>query len=502
MKPATSIAPRETALLFIAPPWAMQPQHALDAGTPLDPLLGQPLLQRAVEQLVRLGARHIMVVLDDNAAEIRDFLKSGERWGCRITYHYPDPNASMGRFLQAIGVTANQHYWLGNAWSVPGEKSSASAMGNGAGTTLHWQEDGETPWTGWGCISGAWLISRNLDVDVASLAAHITSDEWLEKQVISPACIAKTPATFIAGIAHLLASAGPAIRKSSQARIHPTARLVAPCHIGKAVKVEAGAVIGPYAVIEDGAYVSSGVRIHHSIVMPDTFVGAELELHRVIARGPILVNATLGSRTEISDPELLAHLHSPLEDTRWSSRAIAMMLQIALFPLYLLLRRKWQLMAETATLLSIIPYPGRNGNGLESMQVQIAIPSSASPNNAHDWARHFVTTFFPGLGAVRRGKVRFIGPSLRSWREASRLPAEWRQLYAVCPCGLINDAMLQSPPATSSDELLASDALGAASQETTRRVAQYVLHYLRQVWRSVLDDGVSRSTPPHHATTV
>ena len=59
-----------------------------------------------------------------------------------------------------------------------------------------------------------------------------------------------------------------------------------------------------------------GDHIHHSIVMPETYVVAELELDRVIARRPLLINTSLGSRTEIVDPELLAYFHQAPRATR------------------------------------------------------------------------------------------------------------------------------------------------------------------------------------------
>ena len=492
MTRATCHSVSETALLFTASPWVERHANLLDAQTILDPLLGRCLLQRAVEHLVRIGSRHLMVVLGDNAAEVRDFLKEGERWGCSISYHYPDPRASMRQFLKAIGITTLEHYRVGNAWSIAPLALNADSTQHGAGSVLHWQDADTTRWTGWGCLSGAWLLSRNIPADIAALGACIAGDEWLEKSIVVPMLVADSPANLVCGMERLLNEDNAKVIKSAQAQIHPSARLIAPCYIGRAVNIDAGAVIGPHAVIEEGAFVAAGAQVRHSMVLPETYVGGELELDHVIVRGPVLVNAILASRTEVTDPELLSHLHPVTGSSARSIRAIAAVLQAALSPMYLLLRRSRAFPAQSVA-HAILPCPGRHGRNMASMRVAVALPpnSSPDPHEAYDWTLHFVATFFPGLDAVRRGELRLIGPSLRSWREAASLPEEWRRIYQESSCGLLNDTWLQSSPDTSNDVAFASDALAAASAETPRSILKHLVPYLNRVWHDYRKRGAS-----------
>lgn len=502
MTRATRHTVSESALLFTSPPWPASHGTVLDSQTILDPLLGRSLLQRAVEHLVRLGARHLMVVLGDNASEVRDFLKTGERWGCRISYHYPDPQAPMRHFLKAIGITDLEHYRVGNAWSLASLAIDANPPARGAGRALYWQDAGASRWTGWGCLSGAWLLSRNVPTDPAALGTNLAEDERLEKSFVMPELVADTPGNLITSVKRLLDEGDAAVRKAARAQIHPSARLIAPCYIGKAVSIDAGAVVGPHAVVEDGAYIAAGAQVRHSVVMPETYVGAELELDHVIARGPVLVNAVLGIRTEISDPQLLDHLYPAPRHARWSSRVIAAALQSALFPMYLLLRWRLHHFADFLANHAIIPSPGRQAGSLRSMRVAFALPAPGSSGATYDWPSHFLATFYPGLGSVRRGELRFIGPSLRSWRETAKLPGEWRRIYEKCPCGLLNDAWMQANPGLGGDESFASDALAAAGPDSPRLVIRHVLPYLRRVWQGAFDGGMSRSSPSTRASAV
>ncbi|MDP1525829.1 MAG: hypothetical protein Q8M20_08470 [Rhodocyclaceae bacterium] len=498
MTRATCHRVSETALLFTAPPWAESNGALLDSQTILDPLLDRSLLQRAVEHLVRIGSRHLMVVLGDNAAEIRDFLKQGERWGCRISYHYPDPRAPMRQFLKAIGIAALEHYRVGNAWSIAPLAINADSTPHGAGSTLHWQDADAARWTGWGCLSGAWLLSRDIPADPVALGASIAADESLEKSLVVPTLLADTPANLIDGVQRLLNEDSAAVYKAAQAKIHSTVRLTAPCHIGRAVNIEAGAVIGPHAVLEDGAFVAAGAQVRHSLVMQGTYVGPELELDHVIVRGPVLVNAVLGSRTEITDPQILSHLRPASRKIDSRSRVIAAALQVALLPLYLLLRRQRHCPAGE----TIISCPSNHGRGLAALRLALQCPLRAVPDAPYDWGRHFVATFYPGLAAVRRGELRLIGPTLKSWHETKKLPDEWRRIHEECFCGLLNDAWVHIVPASGRDDAFASDALAAAHPESPGLIARYLSPYLRNVWQAMFDKRFMQTTPPTPANAV
>ena len=503
MSRSPSPAISETALLFTSPPWASCNDGLLESHTILDPLLGRSLLQRSVEHLVRLGARHLMVILADDSSDVRDFLKSGERWGCRITYHYPDPQASMQKFLKAIGITPHEHYRVGNAWSIVPLAIGADSTQHGAGSALHWQKSGAARWTGWGCLSGVWLLSRSIPTNPAALGACIENDELLEVNLVVPTLIADSPANLICGMERLLNEDDTSPHKCKQAQIHPTARVIAPCYIGKTVKIDARAVIGPHAVIEYGAVVAAGSQVRHSIVWPETYVGEDLELDHVIVRGPLLVNATLASRTEITDPELLSNLHSTTRTSRWAIRAIAAAIQITLSPLHLLLRRSRKFPAQPAS-HAILPCPSWQGRNMASIRVALALPpnSVTDPHDVYDWSLHFLGTFFPGLGAVRRGELRLFGPSLRSLREVENLPAEWRQIYRESPCGLINDTWLQANPVINSDLAFASDALAAASPEKPLNIFKHLMPYLSRVWHDYRQRGTSPNSSTHPLNTV
>lgn len=485
----------ETAILFTAPPWPRDTQPVLDEDTPLAPILGRCLLQRAIEQLVRLGARHVRVMLDENATGIRDMTQSGERWGCTVSYHYPDPRSTLRNYLAAIGIGPSQRCILGNAWSFPLDTPLSFASVSDAGTALYApdHDTGSPRWIGWGCVTGSWLSRQDLPVDASALALAIHQDVELHKPVSDAAVVASCPAALLAGVSKLLDLQGGAAYVSPLAHVHPNARLIAPCNIGRSAWIDANAVIGPHAVIEEGARVSAGVHIENSLVLPGTYVGPDLELKKAVVRGHVLLNAALGSRTDVTDPHLLSHLSPAAPRVGTSSRLLAGILRIALLPLYRHLRKR-QRVANSLTPRTRIPVPSAAGAGLASTQVALLPPQPAVPDQPYDWAQHFVGTFYPGLSAIWQGKLRFTGPTIKSWHAVAQLPNEWKRLHERCSCGLLNTGWIQSAPASGSDDTFACDALAAAHPETPRVIAQHLRPYLNLVWNAVRDHQ-PRHTP-------
>jgi NDP-sugar pyrophosphorylase family protein len=115
----------------------------------------------------------------------------------------------------------------------------------------------------------------------------------------------------------------PGVWIGSRAKVSPSAQLVAPCWIGDHSIVEAGAVVGPEAILEDRVVVDSKARVTHSWVGPDTFVGQMTHVGHSLAVGPMLIDWQSDSSLHVPDPFLLSSLtrNSPAVGQARSSRA-------------------------------------------------------------------------------------------------------------------------------------------------------------------------------------
>lgn len=100
----------------------------------------------------------------------------------------------------------------------------------------------------------------------------------------------------------------PGIWVGRRAVISREAKLIAPCWIGDNVRIERGAVVGPFAFLEDQVVADVACEINHSWVGPDTFVGELTKVENSLAWGSSLVNWKSGSHLLVPDSFLMCSL--------------------------------------------------------------------------------------------------------------------------------------------------------------------------------------------------
>lgn len=82
-------------------------------------------------------------------------------------------------------------------------------------------------------------------------------------------------------------------------------KLIAPCWIGERAWIEAGATIGPNAVLEREVFIARGAEVSHCVIGPETLVGQFTEIRNSIAWGSTLVNWQRDSCLKVPDAFLL-----------------------------------------------------------------------------------------------------------------------------------------------------------------------------------------------------
>ena len=478
-------------ILLTAGPVGMTRKAALGVPTILLPLHERSLLQRAVEHLVRSGCRHIHVALGDDAAAIKDFLHTGERWGCQMSYHYIDPRESLGRFVRRLELDQAHRYWLADAMRVPLESLPVLAdPAMAAGQPLCWSDGAQQRWTGWGLYTGAFLMGcAKVPADESMERLMLTAGE-LSPHTVERPLSAVTLAALLDDSRRLLAAQADPVIIGRNSQIHPEARIVAPVFIGAYVKVGAGAVIGPNVAIDSGAFIDRRAHLRDSVVMSDTYVGEDLDMHGIIVRGSLLANISLNVVTEIRDPNLLAELTPDRQTPAYGMLGGALLLALA--PLYWLSR--WQARGKRdGELHATIPRPRGGQSEPGQVQVSLALPEASPGNVPQRLSEHFCRSFYPGLREVVRGHLQLVGPTPRSAYAVRQLPPEWRDLYGEYRCGLLNEGLLQQS-ATSPEDQFASDALACASQGDLRATLKLLQRYLGLLLRDLCNAGPASLT--------
>lgn len=222
------------------------------------PLLGKSLVEYWVEHLATLGAKEILILATDRPDEVCAAVGDGARWGLRVIVK-PDKCERTPAEARAQHQATDAATWL----PAP---SDAVLMDHLPGRP---QLPLFTSYAGWFAAAQA-LMS-----------------------------CAQTPDRI--GVQELKAGVWGGLN----AHVAADAQLVAPCWIGEGVRIEAGAIVGPNAVLEREVFVGRGAEVSHSVIGPETLVGQFTEICHSIACGSMLVNWKRGSCVKVPDEFLL-----------------------------------------------------------------------------------------------------------------------------------------------------------------------------------------------------
>jgi hypothetical protein len=228
------------------------------------PILGGCLAIHWIEHLAGLGAGKIQVICSDDEELVRAAVGNGSQWGVHVDV------ISRGIEPTVEEVAGRYHADGGAGWlPAPDDVVPMSHLPGRPGRPLF------ESYGGW-------------------FAALL---DWMPR--------AMTPSRV------RVTEVRPGIWVGSRARISPAATLVAPCWIGDQVYVEAGACVGPAAIVEDRAVVGEKARVAQSWVGSDTFVGPMTSVTHSLAWGSTLIDWRTDSALHVPDPFLLSSLANP-----------------------------------------------------------------------------------------------------------------------------------------------------------------------------------------------
>ena len=211
----------------------------------------QSMLAHWMDEAVRRNVARVEIIASDRPSEVEASLNGGVFWSREIIVHPARPAHAPPECESMV--------------SLPGA-TAASIPTDGAAIMKHWLK-----------IQLDWLNSR---AESVSVDRQLHPRVWVGRRV----------------------------------SIHPQARLTGPCWIGSQTQIGAAAEIGPNAVIGTHSVIDHNASVKDSIVMPDTFVGANLHLQGMMADGNILLDANRGTRVEITDRFMMARLHASIWD--------------------------------------------------------------------------------------------------------------------------------------------------------------------------------------------
>jgi hypothetical protein len=223
----------------------------------------------------------------------------------------------------------------------------------------------------------------------------------------------------------------PGVWKGLHESISPEATLIAPCWIGKDVVIEADAVVGPFAFIEDGVCIEKGAEVVNSVVMNETLVGEWTEVQNSIAWADTLIHIPDGVSSKVSDEFLLSALDEhpekiPMISITGKIAAMVLLMAIAPFACLAMLRSICTGKAYMRVKTAVKPRWKPADKPLETIEYfEVA--------SRFGWIRRW-----PQLWEAARGRFALIGNRPLTDQQAAELKEGFEKLWLAVPAGVIS----------------------------------------------------------------
>lgn len=450
-------------VLFATTPSAQDIPVPFDFPAALLPFGSSTFIERSLDQLANLGIKDVDLVVSARPEALRKLLSQGERWGIQLHWHLIKDATTPYNVLQSLGLRPLDQVLLGHAdrWIDGNVLDSMAANGH---VLAHTQQGSTVLWTGWGMATGAILDTIPLHSDEHSFGAHLCS-QTSQLQVLETAQFLEPRSASDLLAAQQVALTNDFMRRvpatwlraawgaySPDAVVESGAIIEGPALIGPGCFVARGAQISAGTVLTRDVVVSTGSMIRHSVVLPQTFVGQNLELDGTVVNGSSVQHLKLGVRTVLPASEALLldlHRRGPA-GTSWLARFTAGVACLVCLPWLAVdtaVRRARGLPMRWVKQMVVV------GRDAETAKVRLQSLRCA-PDQAGKH-RHLMAHYGAWLDIVA-GQRSWFGARPRGLSEWYAIGRDWQLLLANTPVGCLHS------PAWSENSIEGTDARAAA----------------------------------------
>ena len=277
-----------------------------DIPWPLLPVANRPLLEYWLETCVEAGIDHVQVILGDGAEQIERYAGSGSRWGLNIQYSFARASEEPLDYLKATSARWSEGLlYIAGAFFLRRRRAHAPTEFRALDACIHQAGDKML------------FLYGNTGAEVeALLHGHMESGRGLEQIHIHPYGMDNIPDYFELNMKmvggeytrYVTAGYSDADRSSIGYNVltPPSAHLRSPLIIGNDCRFGTMTTIGPKAVVADHVIVDSNTTLSNCLILPDTYIGQDLEVDHKIISGKRLVSARDGTAIDIDDSWVVA----------------------------------------------------------------------------------------------------------------------------------------------------------------------------------------------------
>jgi lipopolysaccharide/colanic/teichoic acid biosynthesis glycosyltransferase len=420
--------------------------------------------------------------------EVEAFLGNGERWGCNFRYHIVSDERLFYQSLSRLELLPEENLIIGHTDSLPvdGTITAIRQLSEKPAiivTATDQDAEKDCHWTGWAGVHSA-LLPRLFECRDRNEVMRVLCEEQAIPVEVAPDSILnldspnslldsqlrvlnRTPEDLLLGGRELETN----VRFGRQTRVHRSVKFEAPAFLGENVQVGKNVVIGSNSVIGKNCVLDDGCSIANSVVMPNTYVGRDIDLRNSLACRGFLVNAQHQTALEIDDSFILGDLKRGVSGGRQNlllSRIIAASALLLLSPVLMLTALILRITRRGPVMYrwNAVTRNANNGSRLVEFERFSFLPAKA--RNQDTGIKTLLLDRLPNLVNVVRGEMGFVGPKPKSLAELDSIPPSWRELYLEARPGIISEAELILGPDAEAEELYAVEAVYSVTRHGLR----------------------------------
>lgn len=417
--------------------------------TPLLQVGGKPIIFHVIEFLMHYQIKLFDILVSYLPEQIEEILGDGARWGIKITYHLnKDPNAPFQAINPFTHFFDDQNILLAQGDCLPKFDRGHFDQYLKQNTISFIHED--HTWTGWAILSLKDLesipketikseflktpIAAQGKQTVASRFISACNLEWLLRSNIN--FISKEHEFSIFPTTAKMIEQG--IWISRGVSLHPLAKIIPPVFIGEFTQIEAYAIIGPKAIIEEKCIIDRDSKISKSLICKGSYVGNCLKITNSIVNRNTLINLAIGSKVVFQDDFILSSSQPKLgvfSILNLIERGIALIFLCLLSPIYLYMKAVYPLKKTF-----MIKLPAED----DSSFWKVFSWEIFEPVGPKSKAKNSIFYSLPLIKEIVKGNIHFVGVSPRTPEQIENLTADWKKLYLSSKIGLINPLNLEN----------------------------------------------------------
>lgn len=430
-----------------------------DCGPALLPLAQKTPLHFCLDDLAEAGVRHAIVVVSHAADQVQSLLAGGEPWGmqveCVLSRGEEEPAVLLQRFASLLAprfiairadVLRTPIVKELQAACANGETAVASLDGRSMGVAFTDGRDDEMaaliwPAPKWSGVNMAGhrcsyleslqdVLEANLDLAGGRYAGLLPAGLKLQEGVMLGRLSHLDPASV----------SDPPISLGDHSSVHQSVKLYGPVVIG------------------ENCFIDRDTQIRDSLILPNTYIGAGLDVKDAIVGEGLLIQPRESLTLPIDDPLWVAPMARRWRGsgTSLADRLLALMLIVISLPLWPL-AALLAVMDQGQPVLRRRPVMG-NRRDLRGQRHEFAMLEFA--------VRQPLLRGLPGLFAVLGGHLRLFGARPAPLSYAQHMPV---QLDAP-PAGLIRPSALELEADAPEEEIELFEVCFAAERSLKREL--------------------------------